>query len=273
MDEGKRTGQEHRTAIESRKLFWTPEGRSDAVLKGLTLTFEAGHMYGIIGPNGSGKSSFLRHVMGFLKVQEGALEWLGKPVGEYRRRELAKTAAFVPQQTAIDTDFSAYEIVMTGRNPHQKRFQGTSAADRKKAEEALAFTDCSSLKDQPFASLSGGEAQRVIVSRAIAQEAAWMLLDEPIASLDIKNQVELMEGLKRLNQEKGISMVMVLHDLNLAAAYCDRLIMLKQGQVLFAGETKQGMTCDRLFELYGIRFLRAETEDGRPLFYPVYGKE
>ena len=107
MDEGKRTGQEHRTAIESRKLFWTPEGRSDAVLKGLTLTFEAGHMYGIIGPNGSGKSSFLRHVMGFLKVQEGALEWLGKPVGEYRRRELAKTAALVPQQTAIDTDFSA----------------------------------------------------------------------------------------------------------------------------------------------------------------------
>ena len=113
----------------------------------------------------------------------------------------------------------------------------------------------------------------MIVSRAIAQEAAWMLLDEPIASLDIKNQVELMEGLKRLNQEKGISMVMVLHDLNLAAAYCDRLIMLKQGRVLFAGETKQGMTCDRLFELYGIRFLRAETEDRRMLFYPVYGKE
>lgn len=259
--------QSGKGGLESRELSWGPAGREKKVLEHMTLTFEPGYIYGIIGPNGSGKSSFLKHVMGFLPVQEGSLLWSERPVGEYRRRELARTVSFVPQETRLDTDFSAYDIVMTGRNPYQRRFGQTTAEDRRKVQEALAFTSCEALADQSFASLSGGEAQRVIIARAVAQDTEWMVLDEPVASLDIRNQVELMERLRSLNREKGTSVLMVLHDINLASAYCDRLVMLKGGRVLFAGAAREALTCERLRELYEIGFQEVNA-GGRRMFYP-----
>lgn len=252
--------------IEVRALTWKAKGRKKEILKQVSLQFEPGHIYGIIGPNGSGKSSFLRHVMGFLPVQEGSVLLEEKEIGKYRRRELAQKIAFVPQQTRLDTDFSAYDIVMTGRNPYQARFGRVTKKDMELVTKALVFTRCEKIAEQPFMSLSGGEAQRVIVARAIAQDTEWMVLDEPVSSLDIRSEMELMEQLKRLNREKNTSILIVLHDVNLAAAYCDRLVMLRDGEVLYAGETKEGMTCGRLEELYGIGFRCVET-DGRRLFY------
>lgn len=268
MQTGKKdAGRPAKRGLASRELSWRPAGRERRVLEHMTLTFEPGYIYGIIGPNGSGKSSFLKHVMGFLPVQEGSLLWGEQPVGKYRKRELARTVSFVPQETRLDTDFSAYEIVMTGRNPYQKRFGAAAAEDMEKVQEALAFTRCEALAEQSFASLSGGEAQRVIIARAVAQDTEWMVLDEPVASLDIRNQVELMERLKSLNREKGTSILMVLHDINLASAYCDRLVMLKGGRVLFAGDTREALTCQRLEELYEIGFQEADA-GGRRMFYP-----
>lgn len=258
--------------MESRELTWKPKGRKKEILNHVTLRFEQGQIYGIIGPNGSGKSSFLRHVMGFLPVQEGSVQLEHKEIGAYRRNDLAKKVAFVPQETRLDTDFSAYDIVMTGRNPYQTRFGGATREDKELVEKALAFTRCEKLSEQSFSSLSGGEAQRVIIARAVAQNTDWMILDEPVASLDIRSQIELMEQLKRLNREKGTSIIMVLHDINLAASYCSRLIMLRDGKVLFAGETEEGMTCERLEALYGIGFCQVDTGE-RKLFYPTAGND
>lgn len=254
---------------ESRELSWQPKGAQRKALDHVTLTFETGNIYGIIGPNGSGKSSFLKHLMGFLPAMEGSVLWTGKPVETYRKKELAKTVSFVPQETRLETDFTAYDIVMTGRNPYQKRFQGADAEDVEKVKNALLFTRCEEFSEQPFSSLSGGEAQRVVIARAIAQDTEWMVLDEPVSSLDIRSQVELMERLRSLNREKGTSILIVLHDINLAAAYCSHLVMLKGGNVLCAGKTEDILTCERLEELYEIRFRQVCT-DGRTLYYPIY---
>lgn len=250
-------------SINSFKLSWTPQKGGDPVLKDVTLELEPGHIYGIIGPNGAGKSSFLKHVLAFLRGdQEGAVRLGEKPVTSYRRRNLARLLSFVPQQTDIDTDFTAQEVVMTGRTPYQKRWEPESRQDREIVEEAMFLTGSRELSERPFFQLSGGEAQKVIIARAVAQATEWMLLDEPIASLDIRNQLEILETLRMLNRQRNVSVLMVLHDVNLAGSYCDRLIMLKHGQVQCAGSTEDCLTGDNLRELYGIEFTCLTGEDG-----------
>lgn len=248
-------------------LTWQPAPEKAPVLQEVTLELEPGNIYGIIGPNGAGKTSLLRHILGFLR-ERGAVTLGARAIEGYSAKELARELAFVPQRTDIDTDFTAKEVVMTGRNPYQKRFAGESAADRDAVAEALATTGSSHLAQQPFAQLSGGEAQKIIVARAIAQDTPWMLLDEPVASLDIRNQVEILENLKKQNQKTGLSVLMILHDVNLAAAYCHRLIMLKNGRVLRCGQTDGCLTRESLKELYDIEFSCVRGDEGRVWYYP-----
>lgn len=255
--------------IVSNHLTWIPEGTDHPILKDITLTLEPGHIYGIIGPNGAGKSSFLRHVLAFLKTENKESIKIGSvPAGDYPRKKLAKLLSFVPQKTDIETDFTAEEIVMTGRTPYQGRFEGTSSADKDAVSRAFSLTKADRLKDKKFAVLSGGEKQKIIIARAVAQTTPWMLLDEPIASLDIKNQIEIMQTLSLLNRQEGVSVLMVLHDINLAGNYCDRLIMLKDGQVIAAGETDTCLNEENLHALYDIPFFRITAPDGRTYFLP-----
>lgn len=253
--------------IVSNHLTWTPESADHPILKDITLTLEPGHIYGIIGPNGAGKSSFLRHVLAFLKTENKESIKIGNTAAsDYPRKKLAKLLSFVPQKTDIDTDFTAEEIVMTGRTPYQGRFETTSFADKEAVSRAFSLTKADKLKEKKFAVLSGGEKQKIVIARAVAQTTPWMLLDEPIASLDIKNQIEIMQTLALLNRQEGVSVLMVLHDINLAGNYCDRLIMLKDGQVIAAGDTDTCLNEENLHRLYDIPFFHVTAPDGRTYF-------
>lgn len=254
--------------IVSNHLTWTPEGMDHPILKDITLTLEPGHIYGIIGPNGAGKSSFLRHVLAFLKTESKESMKIGDvPADDYPRKKLARLLSFVPQKTDIETDFTAEEIVMTGRTPYQGRFEGTSIGDKEAVYRAFSLTKADKLKDKKFAILSGGEKQKIVIARAVAQSTPWMLLDEPIASLDIKNQIEIMQTLLELNRQEGVSVLMVLHDINLAGIYCDRLIMLKDGQVIAAGNTNECLCEENLKKLYDISFFHMDTKKGQRYYY------
>lgn len=243
--------------INSDNLFWQPEKEKEPILNKVSLNFEEGGFYAIIGPNGSGKTSFLRHVMRFLKVESGTLSINGMQIEEYNRLHLAKEIALVPQNTQIDSAFSVYDIVMMGRNPHQKRFDGITQKDIAKVEEAMKLASCDGFESKKITNLSGGEAQRVVVARAIAQDTPWLLLDEPVSNLDLRHQKELMETLKLLNEQSNVSMIVVLHDINLAANYCSHIVMMKNGKVYFSGKTKEAMTTERLEEVYEIPFVSA----------------
>jgi len=253
--------------IESRDLTWRPDKKRDAVLNGVTLNFLPGGIYGIIGPNGSGKTSFLRHLLRFLRAESGSLILGEKDLSEYERVELAKKMAFVPQNTQIDTDFLVYDIVMMGRNPYLGRFSGIERIDREKVEDALLLASCTELRSRQFSKLSGGEAQRVLIARAIAQDTPWLLLDEPVSSLDIRHQIGIMQTLQELNQKAGKSVILVLHDLNLAVRFCSHLVLLKDGNVVAAGRTQEVLKAEMLQKVYEMEFVEVVHPVSKEIYY------
>lgn len=256
--------------ILCNQILWQPDKTREPILNKITIEFTAGNFYAIIGPNGSGKTSLLRHIMKFIDIKWGNISIDEKDITSYKRLELAKKTAFVPQNTFLDTNFTAYDIVMMGRNPYQKRFGGVTNEDIEKVEEALSMVSLSELKDIKVNSLSGGEAQRVAAARAIAQDTPWLLLDEPSASLDIKHQINLMEILKNLNKEKGTSIIIILHDINLVAAYCQNVIMMKAGEVRYFGSKEEVLTIDNLSDIYDVPFIRMEHPIARnSIFMPA----
>lgn len=258
-----------RKQIISSELTWQPQKEIPPILNKISIQLESGGFYGIIGANGSGKTSLLRHILHFIELQEGSIQIDKKEINSYEPLELAKCLSFVPQNTAIDTSFSAYEIVMMGRNPYQKRFAAISKEDIKKVEEAMKLASCEDLKEKEFKSLSGGEAQRVIIARAIAQDTPWLFLDEPVSNLDIKHQLELMKTLCYLREKKNVSIVAVLHDINLAATYCSHIIMMKKGNILYTGKTEEIMTEHHLKETYEIDFTMIHhPKTGKTIFIP-----
>lgn len=257
-------------SINCNTLSWKPEKEMKPVLNKVTLEFSEGGFYAVIGPNGSGKTSFLRHIMKFLPVQEGSIFIDEKDIDGYRRQELAKKTAFVPQNTFLDLRFTAYDIVMMGRNPYQKRFGGVTKEDIKKVEEALEMVSLEGLRNSRMSSLSGGEAQRVAAARAIAQDTPWLLLDEPAASLDIKHQMGLMEILKSLNTQKGTSIIIILHDMNLVSAYCKDIVMMKHGEVRYMGKKEEVFNVSNLEELYEVPFICIKHPlTGNDMFLPA----
>lgn len=253
--------------LRVQELTWKPDKTGPEILKSICTEFLHGGFYGILGPNGSGKTSLMRHILRLLETNQGELVLNQKNLNLYKRRELAKQIAFVPQNTTLDTSFTAYDIVMMGRAPYQKRFETASMKDRDIVFEAMGMTNCYYLKDQIFSMLSGGEAQRVITARAIAQQTPWLILDEPIAHLDIRYQIELMKHLKHLNEHKQTSILAVLHDINLASEYCKQMILMKNGEIVVSGETKEIMTVDNLKMVYEIEFMKVERPDGKGSYF------
>ena len=226
--------------------------RAHLVLDNVSLDVRRGTIVGLLGPNGSGKTTLLRVLSGILPPLAGRVLIGGQPIEQLTRRDLARRIAVVPQETHSTFDFSVMDMVLMGRYPHLGPFELEGAADQKIAHEALTATGTAALEARLFATLSGGEKQRVIIASALAQASEMLLLDEPTAALDLGYQFEIAALLRRLNAERGTTMIVSTHDLNLAAALCEHIVLLKSGRVLAHGATKDTLTADNIRRLYDV---------------------
>jgi len=220
------------------------------VINNISLGIEKGEFVGIIGPNGSGKSTLLRLLTRTLNPQKGTVAFEGKDIQNTRLKDLCKKVAFVSQDTFISFSYSVWEIVLLGRIPHLKRLQLESRKDFDIAARALSLTDTSYLKEKQIDQLSAGERQRVIIAKALAQEPILLYLDEPTSHLDIGHQIEILDLLKKLNRNDNLTVVVVLHDLNLASEYCSRLILLNEGKVYKEGKPEDVLKYENIEAVY-----------------------
>lgn len=220
------------------------------VLKGISLEVGRGERFGLLGPTGSGKSTFVRLLSRVLKPKQGRILLGGRDLAGYSARDLARRVAVVPQETALDFPFSVLEVVLMGRAPHLGGFGFEGDRDIEAAERAMARTGVADLAGRFFHELSGGEKQRVVIARALAQEPEVLLLDEPTTFLDIKHVVDIFELLSTLSSAEGITLILILHDLNLAALYLTRLALLKGGRLLACGDPEEVLTYRNIRETY-----------------------
>ena len=237
-------------AIQTRELSFSYRDR--AVLHGVSFSVERGEMLGMLGPNGSGKTTLLK-ILSAVLPSHGEVNLNGKRIESYGRRELSRLFAVVQQEPQINFPYTAAEIVLMGRASHHGTLALESQKDLEVARASLALTDSLVLADRYLHELSGGEKQRVLIARALAQEPEILLLDEPSAFLDLKHQVQVFELLRRLNRGRGLTVVAALHDLNLAALFFPRLMMLREGAIYSDGSPQEVLTEKTIEEVYGIR--------------------
>jgi iron complex transport system ATP-binding protein len=237
--------------LETTDLAFAYHG-APRVVDGVSLSVARGSIIGLIGPNGSGKTTLIRLLSGTVKPAAGSISLDGTPLGALSRRELARRVAVVPQDTHVTFDFSAIEIVLMGRYAHLGAFALEGPDDFAIARHALAATGTSALESRQFATLSGGEKQRVVIASALAQASDILLLDEPTTALDVGFQFEITTLLGQLNRERGTTMVVSTHDLNLAATLCSELVLLRGGRVLAQGRTADVLTSANIRELYRV---------------------
>lgn len=244
------------------------------VLANVTFSVRRGEFVGIVGPNGSGKSTLLRTISNILKPRGGAVLLDGRKVSTMKNRDLAREMALVSQDTQADFEFTVGEFVLMGRYPYIQRFHKESAEDYRIARDAMEATGIIDLVERPITELSGGERQRAFIARALAQDPQILLLDEPTSHLDINHQVEVFDLLKRLKTEKGITILVVLHDLNLASQYCDSLLMLHKGSIFSCGAPYEVLTLDNIKTVYGVDVLVTKDEfTKRPRITLIPGEE
>ncbi|HIH01445.1 TPA: heme ABC transporter ATP-binding protein [Thermoplasmata archaeon] len=223
------------------------------VLKNVSLSVGDGEFLGLMGPNGSGKTTLLRCLTRYLPADPKAILVDMKPLHVMSDREVATKFAVVPQSSSTDFPFTVKDIVMMGRIPHaHSRLTGASQRDIGLVEEAMSASGCLHLAERPFSELSGGERQRVVIARALAQEPKALLLDEPTVYLDISGQLEMMDLVRRLNRERSLTIIAVLHDINLAARYCDRIALLSQGRLEAVGAPDEVLNPETIQSVYGV---------------------
>jgi iron complex transport system ATP-binding protein len=220
------------------------------VLTGLNFQVNSGEFVGLLGPNGSGKSTLLHALSGLLPPKSGSIVIKDRHLGAMASRLRAQILAVVPQSTEVRFPFPCLEIVLMGRYPHRKRLGSLTDEDLLWALKSMRRTTTDHLKERPVTEVSGGECQRVVIARALAQDPQILLLDEATSSLDVRKKLEIFEILKLLNETKGLTVLCAMHDLNLAALYCRRLIFLKDGGIVQDGPTKQVFTPAVLTQVY-----------------------
>jgi len=225
------------------------------VLQGLTFRVEEEEFFIIIGPNGAGKTSLLKACTGIIRPQGGEIAILGKALRHYSRRALSRILAVVPQQVPLDFPFSVSETVLMGRSPHLGLWKIEKSEDDRIAEEAMRFTDITHLAERRLDQLSSGERQRVMIARAICQQPRIIFLDEPTAALDPSHQSRILDLMERLRRTRRITIIMISHDLNLAALYGDRLLLLKEGRIEKTGSPGDVLTAEQLRKSYGCTLL------------------
>ncbi len=230
------------------------------IVRDVALEAAPGEVVGLIGPNGSGKSTLLRTVYRMLRPAAGLVTLGGDDVWRLSAKEAARRTAVVVQETTGEFEFTVHEVVLMGRTPHKGRLERDTHADTEIAEAALARVDMTPFAERAFTTLSGGEKQRVLIARALAQEPRLLVLDEPTNHLDIRFQLEVLELVRGLS----VTTLVTLHDLNLAAAYCDRLYLLSEGCIVASGTPDEVLTPALVGAVFGIEAIHTR--------HPVTGR-
>jgi iron complex transport system ATP-binding protein len=256
-------------AVDDVTVTYRSASRELVALRDVSLTLQAGEVVGLVGPNGSGKTTLIRVVTGVVRPGAGRVLVDGGDITRLRQRELARLVAVVPQDPALPPAFNALSCVLMGRTPHLRLLQNEGANDLDAARRAMLATDTWRLADRLLGELSGGERQRVVVARALAQETAILLLDEPTAHLDLGHQAGVLDLMRDCARDDGKAVLAVVHDLTLAARYCDRLVMLRAGSVVASGAPADVLTPQILRDVYGVVVdVFPHPVSGRPVVAP-----
>lgn len=248
--------------IEVTKLSCAYEVRM--VLSELSLSLKTGEFTVLAGPNGAGKSTLVYALLGFLPALKGKISLFDKPLGSYKRSELARLVAFVPQESVFQFDYPVRDIVLMGRYPYQGLMQSLLPSDLEAVEDVLCRLQLGDLAGRFYSQLSGGEKQRVLIARALAQDTPYIFLDETLSQLDINHQVEIMAMLREIVRSSGKGILLISHNLNLGANFADRMVLLAQGTVLGSGSPEEMMQPQLLRELFNM--------DIQTMINPVSGK-
>lgn len=222
------------------------------ILKDITLNIESGTFLSIIGPNGSGKTTLLKNMVKILNPTNGSIKLYNSDLNEFKYKDLAKKVAVVHQNSNIAFNFSVKDIVMMGRFPYLKRFESESKIDYDMVEKAMKDTGIFDLRDRSAENISGGEMQRVMIARALVQQPEIMILDEPTSSLDLKYQVGILDICKQLNKSENITVICILHDINLAARYSDKIALLKNGEIFSLDIPQNVITSENIKKVYDV---------------------
>ncbi|WP_213572054.1 ABC transporter ATP-binding protein [Rhodococcus sp. USK13] len=240
------------------------------IVENLNLEVKTGVITTVIGPNGCGKSTLLRALGRLLKPRSGSVVLDGKAIGSLRTKDVARILGMLPQAPIAPEGLTVADLVARGRHPHQSWIRQWSSDDEGEVAEALALTGVSELADRPVDQLSGGQRQRAWISMALAQGTDILLLDEPTTYLDLAHSIEVLDLVDRMHEEMGRTVVMVLHDLNLAIRYSDQLIVMRDGKVVAAGAPKNIISAELLLEVFGLEAaVIGDPVSDRPLVVPI----
>lgn len=258
--------------IKLENLCFGYDGNS--IIKNLSLEFPKSHFTSIIGPNGSGKSTLLRLISGALKPDKGWICIDNADISKLNKKEAAKIMSVVPQNTALEFDYRVMDVVLMGRYPYISRLKGETPEDRDIAAKNMEYTNTYHLRNRSFNQLSGGERQRVILAQALTQQPKILLLDEPISHLDLQHQIEIMTLIKKLSMDNELTVVAVLHDMNMAAAYSDNIVMLKNGEIYCQGTPVEAFTPDNIRDVFNIDVdVEVSALTNRPYIYTISKKK
>lgn len=222
-------------------------------LSDVNLALDCGTLRALIGPNGSGKTTLLKLLTGILVPTRGAVSYQERDLRTMTRREIATKIALVPQELNVAFGFTVQQMVMLGRTPHVGALAGPTRKDREVVERVMALTETALFAERVITELSGGEQQRVVIAMALAQEPEILLLDEPTVHLDINHQVEILELVRRLNRERGLTVLATMHDLNLAALYFDDLVMIERGRIVASGKPSDVLNAERIRSVFNAK--------------------
>lgn len=232
------------------------------IFNDLSAKFPQGGFCSILGPNGSGKTTLLKCIVGLLQPSGGTITLDGRPMAEYKKMDLARKIAYVPQYQDIVFDITVYDYVLLGRNPYQTPWEMQSAGDKEVVEEMLERCKVWKYRDNMLQALSGGERQRVMVARAMAQRTGIMLLDEPLSNIDVTHKFEIMDILQELNEGQNVTVLIILHDLPIAKAYSKEILLLKEGKMLHFGDKSAVLTEENIRSCFDLTERYAVSEEG-----------
>lgn len=255
--------------LETRNLHWSYG--TQRVLDNINITINKNCFCGLIGPNGSGKTTLIKNISRILVPEKNTVYIYGKDICTYSAKDFSKLVAYVPQSTNVEFEFTALDVVLMGRSPYLKKFESESIYDMEIAREAMNLTNTWYLKDKSISKLSGGEKQRVVIARALCQNTEIIVLDEPVSHLDLQHQIELMRLLRQLCSEGKKTVIMSIHDLNLASEFCDDIILMHKGKVFESGKPQNIFESNKIKEVYCIDVMIEKNPiTGKPHVIPCF---